>query len=146
MSQGLVWAAIITERLELYSFEELGWLFIFLANTIASAYLYLTVGAIQCRERLLLMSMVFGIVYMPFQLIHLRSLRAEAIANRKDVEAIAPPIGTRIALGLQRAMLVRVPRTDADSWGGLVGLIWMFSYFALIPLWIYCIVRVLSPR
>ena len=35
--QGFVWTAIITERHELYFFEESGWLLIFLANTIASA-------------------------------------------------------------------------------------------------------------
>src|SRR5713226_7429896 len=45
ISQGFVWAAILTEQLEHYSYEELGWVLIFAVNTIASAYLFLTVGA-----------------------------------------------------------------------------------------------------
>ena len=39
ISQGFVWGAILTERLALYFYEELGWAIIFAANTIASAYL-----------------------------------------------------------------------------------------------------------
>ena len=36
------------------------------------------------------------------------------------------------------------PRTDAESWGGIVGLIWMTGYWAtVLPLWVYCIVSVL---
>jgi hypothetical protein len=37
ISQGFVWAAILTEQLKLYYYEELGWALIFVANTIASA-------------------------------------------------------------------------------------------------------------
>lgn len=53
ISQGFVWAAILTEQLEHYSYEELGWVLIFAVNTIASAYLFLTVGALGNREVLL---------------------------------------------------------------------------------------------
>ena len=38
ISQAFVWAAILTEELEFYYFEELGWALIFVVNTIASAY------------------------------------------------------------------------------------------------------------
>jgi hypothetical protein len=41
--QVLVWVAVLTEQREFYHYEELGWALIFAANTIASAYLYLTV-------------------------------------------------------------------------------------------------------
>jgi hypothetical protein len=35
------------------------------ANTIASAYLYLTVGALGGREVLLQLNLLFGLVYLP---------------------------------------------------------------------------------
>src|SRR5262249_49479362 len=44
ISQALVWAAILTGRLALYFYEELGWALIFAANTVASAYLYFHPG------------------------------------------------------------------------------------------------------
>src|SRR5262245_15407896 len=42
MSQAFVWMAVLTGRFELYFFEELGWLLIFIANTAAAANLYFT--------------------------------------------------------------------------------------------------------
>ena len=36
ISQAFVWSAILTKRLHLYFYEELGWLVIFAANTAAS--------------------------------------------------------------------------------------------------------------
>jgi len=40
---------------------------------------------------------------------------------------------------------VRNPRTDAESWGGIVGVIWMTAYWAtLLPMWVYYIVRMLA--
>ena len=45
ISQGFVWAAILTEQLDFFYYEEVGGALIFTANTIASVYLYLTVGA-----------------------------------------------------------------------------------------------------
>ena len=87
ISQGFVWAAILTEQFELYFYEELGWALIFAANTIASAYLYLTVGALGGREVLLKLNLLFGIVYLPWQVIHLASLRANAKRNRGRTES-----------------------------------------------------------
>jgi hypothetical protein len=139
ISQCFVWAAILTERAGLYFYEELGWGLIFVANTIASAYLYLTVGALGGREILLELNLLFAIIYLPFQLIHLRTLRANAKRHRA---AGSPSIS--LVTGLKRAILVKNRRTDPKSWGGLVGIVWMTSYVAtLVPAWMYCIVRVL---
>ena len=69
--------AELTERLELYFYEESGWLLIFTANAIASAYLYMTVGgALGDRAILLVLNMLFGLAYLPFETLHLASLRA----------------------------------------------------------------------
>jgi hypothetical protein len=143
VSQVLVWAAVLTEQLEFYFYEELGWANIFAANTIASAYLYLTVGTLGGKQVLLLLNLLFGAVYLPWQVMHLRFLRANA--RRSGVKTGAgSPIVQRLATGLQRSIRVRNPRCDAESWGGLIGLIWMTAYWAtIIPLWVYYIVRVL---
>ena len=143
VSQGLVWAAILTERLQLYYYEELGWALIFVVNTIASAYLYLTVRALGGREVLLQLNLLFGIVYLPWQVIHLTTLRANARRSRGSSEAGRPTLWT----GLKRSVRVRTRRTDSDSWGGFIGLTWMTAYWAtLIPMWVYYIVKVLCPH
>jgi hypothetical protein len=147
ISQGFVWAAILTEQFDLYYYEELGWALIFAANTIASAYLYRTAGVLGGKEVLLQLNVLFGIVYLPFEVIHLATLRANASRDSGKAEAGSESIAMRLATGLSRAVRVKVRRTDADSWGGLVGLTWMTGYWAtVIPIWVYYIVEVLCPR
>ena len=138
ISQGFVWGAILTHRLRLYFFEELGWFVLFLANTAASVWLLATADAGDARL-LLWLNVGFGAGYLPWQLAHLRSLRGEADAGG------AARIGCRE--GLHRALHERQPRTDADAWGGAIGLTWMVAYWAtLIPAWVYLVARVLSER
>jgi hypothetical protein len=147
ISQCFVWAAILTEQLDFYCYEELGWALIFVANTVASAYLYFTVGTLAGREVLLRLNLLFGIVYLPWQVIHLTSLRANARRNSGKRGENSTSISRRLAAGLKRALRVKTRRTDPDSWGGLIGLTWMTSYWAtLIPMWVYCIVKVLCPQ
>jgi hypothetical protein len=137
VSQVFVWAAILTGRLALYFYEELGWAFIFGANTIASAYLYFRVGAPVSHPVLLQLNLLFGALYLPWQLLHLRMLRDNAKRGLVDRETG----------GLLRALRVRKRRTDAESWGGPVGLSWMFGYWAtIIPAWVYAIVSLLAAR
>jgi hypothetical protein len=148
LSQGFVWAAILTEQFELYYYEELGWALIFVANTITSAYLYRTVGAaLGGRQVLLQLNLLFGTVYLPWQVIHLTTLRASAKRNSGKTGAGSPSISMRLATGLKRSVREKTRRTDADSWGGLIGLTWMTGYWAtLIPMWVYYIVRVLCAH
>jgi hypothetical protein len=136
ISQVLVWAAILEGRRALYFYEELGWGFIFAANTTASAYLCFRAGAPATPPIVLQLNLLFGAVYLPWQLLHLRMLRANAGASIDGASD-----------GLQRAIRVRNRRTDAESWGGLVGLSWMIGYWAtIIPAWVYGIVLLLSAR
>jgi len=147
ISEGFVWAAILTEQLDLYYYEELGWALIFVTNAIASAYLLLTVGAHGDREVLLMLNLLFGIAYLPWQVIHLTTLRASARRDRGRTGVDSSSIWLRLGTGLKQAVRVKNRRTDADSWGGLIGLIWMTGYWAtLIPTWMYYIVRVLCPH
>ena len=99
ISQGFVWAAVLTEQLKLYYYEELGWALIFAANTIASAYLYLTVDALGGREVLLQLNLLFGTVYLPWQVIHLTTLRASARRNSGSTGAGSPSFSMRLATG-----------------------------------------------
>jgi len=118
VSQVLVWGAVLTGRLVLYFYEELGWAVIFAANTIASAVLVL-----RGEPHLLLyLNLVFGLLYLPWQAIHLRMLRANA---RAKVVADTP---------------TKQRRTDGEAWGGVIGLSWMAGYWAtVIPAWVYCV-------
>jgi hypothetical protein len=145
ISQLFVWGAILTGRLALYFYEELGWAVIFVANTIASAYLYLTVDGLGDRETLLQLNLLFGLVYLPWQLIHLRALRADARKRDESTEP-APPVTRRlVSRNLHRSLHQRNRATDAASWGGLVGLTWMTAYWAtLIPMWVYEVVQLAS--
>jgi hypothetical protein len=144
VSQGFVWGAILTGRPSLYFFEEVGWGLIFVANTIASAYLYATTEVHGGRELLLQLNLLFGIVYLPWQLIHLRALGADARKN--EASAPNPPVTRSLLAGqLRRSFHERNRATDAASWGGLVGLTWMTAYWAtLIPMWVHQVVQILA--
>jgi hypothetical protein len=137
VSQGFVWGAILTGRLALYFYEELGWALIFGANSVASAFLYWTVESFGGREILLRLNLLFGLVYLPWQFTHLRALRADARAG-DEREVLTWKL---VASRLRRSFHERNQSTDAVSWGGLVGLTWMTSYWAsLIPLWVHQVV------
>ena len=137
ISQVLAWAAVLTGRLALYFHEELGWGLIFAANTIASADLWLRGGVAADDAVLLQLNLLFGAVYLPWQLLHLRTLRANARPGSVDAASD----------GVLGALRVRNRRTDAESWGGVLGLTWMIGYWAtIIPAWVYGIVVLLGLR
>ncbi len=137
-SQVCVWTAVLTGQFRYYFYEELGWLLIFIVNTVISAYLYLTTHAHGGRELLLQLSLVFGAAYLPWQYLHLGVLRANG-------EARATPVTGGLAHGLRRAIELKNQRTDAESWGGIVGMIWMAGYWAtLIPAWLFYMVVVFA--
>jgi len=136
ISQVLVWAALLTGRRMLYFYEELGWALIFAANTAASAYLCFLAGARTSPPIVLQLNLLFGAVYLPWQFFHLRMLRVDASDSNVGLSG-----------GLLRAIRVRNRRIDAESWGGLVGLTWMFGYWAtVIPAWVYGIVLLFADR
>jgi hypothetical protein len=144
ISQCLVWGAILTEQFSLYFYEELGWANIFAINTAVSGYLSVTIQGPGSAKWLLYLSLLFGAGYLPWQLFHLRALRAQA--NRSDAIDRTGRANPTLKEGLARSLRVRNPRRDADAWGGLIGLTWMTGYFAtLIPLWVHTIV-VISSR
>lgn len=137
VSQGFVWSAILTQRLRFYFFEEVGWWVIFAANTLASVFLYFSPGTPASGILLVKLNLFFGLGYLPWQIIHLRSLSKEADGGSAS--------GVNWREGLREAMHERQPRTDAAAWGGLIGLTWMVAYWAtLIPLWVYTVADVIA--
>ena len=145
ISQVFVWAAVLTGRLMLYFYEELGWALIFIANTVVSAWLYRGADAFTGSHILLELNLAFGALYLPWQFFHLRFLHANA---QKDTgSAAAGVLSTQLLAGLKRAIQVKNRRTDAESWGGWIGLSWMTAYWvALIPVWAYTIIKTLHAQ
>ena len=130
VSQICVWGAILSGRVALYFHEELGWLLIFVLATIASAYLLLAADEPAHGRTLLQLNLAFALVYLPFQVLNLRALR-----ERVRSEPLVPG-------GLRRALFAYRRATDAESWGGLIGLSWMTGYWAtLVPLWLSRVVE-----
>ena len=145
ISQCFVWGAILTGRLALYFWEELGWAILVAANAVASAGLYPDRHALGDAGILVQINLLFGLGYLPWQLAHLRLQIADA---RRAGETLRPATRLSWALvaeGLRRSIRERRRTTDATAWGGLVGLTWMAGYFAtLLPLWANQIVAVFS--
>jgi hypothetical protein len=145
ISQCFVWGAILTGRLAFYFWEELGWAILIAANAIASAALLPNRAALGDAAIFLTINLVFGVVYLVWQVANLRLQVADA---RRAGETLRP--WTRVSWrqlgeGLRRSIHERHPTTDATAWGGLVVLLWMAGYFAtLLPLWAHRIVVVFS--
>jgi hypothetical protein len=145
ISQFFVWGAILTGRLALYFWEELGWAVLVAANAAASAGLYATRDGLGDAVDLIRINLLFGVVYLSWQVANLRLQIADA---RRAGETLRP--ATRLSRkllgeGLRRSILERNRTTDPTAWGGLVGPTWMLGYFAtLLPLWASRIVAVFS--
>ena len=143
VSQGFVWTAILTGRYRLYVYEEVGWGLLFLGNTVGATWL-LAAGTSNDDSRLLLiMALVFGAGYLPWQAFHLRFL-----AKNADTQEAGPTpevAAASMADRVRAALFVRERTTSGESWGGIIGATWMAAYWVLIiPVWMHVILRVLS--
>jgi len=145
ISQGFVWAAILSGRFALYFWEELGWAILVAANALASLGLYSNADALGDAVILLQINLAFGVVYLGWQV---ANLRLQIVDARRAGESLRPTLrGARMRLreGLRRSLQERHPTTDATAWGGLIVLLWMAGYFAtLLPLWAHRILVVFS--
>jgi hypothetical protein len=142
ISQYFVWGAILTQKQILYFYEEMGWGIIFILYTIASAMLYCKLDNLGGRELLLQLNLLFGILYLPWQCIHLKSICLR-IKDEKVNENLHKSITWNLLKqGLYRSILVKNHTVKPKDWGGVVGMTWMFAYWAtLIPAWLFLIIR-----
>jgi hypothetical protein len=145
ISQLFVWGAILTGRLALYFWEELGWAILVAANAIASAGLYPIRDRLGAAAIFLSINLLFALVYLSWQVANLRLQIADARRAGETLRPATPVSWALLGEGLRRSMRERNRTTDADAWGGLVGMLWMAGYFAtLLPLWANQIVVVFS--
>ena len=145
LSQCFVWGAILLRRERYYYFEELGWFIIFVVNTLISIILLLNSSGYQEYKILIHLNIIFGIVYLPWQIIHLKSISSR-VAKYKLMNINEDSASMNLVMNnLNKSIFERNKTTDPESWGGLVGLSWMISYWiTLIPVWIYYILLTFS--
>ena len=142
ISQYFVWFAILTERQKLYFYEELGWGVIFVIYTVASAILYGTLDLPGSWKLLLELNLLFGVLYLPWQFFHLKALRLRA-KHQKINEMHTNISWSLLKKGLYQSIQMKNLTTHSEAWGGALGMTWMIGYFAaLIPVWIYLILRI----
>jgi hypothetical protein len=140
-AQFFVWSAILSGRLVLYFWEELGWAIVFAANAVASVGLYSTRDALGDAATLLHMNVLFGLAYLPWQVANLRLQIADARRAGETLRPATRVSWTFLGEGLRRSIRDRNRTTEATAWGGPVGLVWMTGYFAtLLPMWVNQIV------
>ena len=141
ISQCFVWSAILTGRLIFFYYEELGWANLYALNTIASAYLCLTVDLPSEAGILLRLNLLFGLFYLPWQFLHLRALHSDAKQSHARDKQETGISWKLLKDGLWQSIHVRKQTSDAEAWGGIIGLTWMTGYWAaLIPMWVHQIV------
>jgi hypothetical protein len=145
ISQLFVWGAILTGRLALYFWEEIGWAILVAANAVASAGLHPSRGALGEAGIFIHVNLLFGLVYLAWQVANLRLQIVDASRAGETLWPATHVTPRLLADGLRRALRERNPTTNASAWGGLVGVLWMTGYFAtLLPLWAHRIVVVFS--
>jgi len=142
ISQCFVWCAILTERQKFYFYEELGWAVIFVIYTAASAILYGTSGRLGSWELLLELNLLFGVLYLPWQFFHLKSLQLRPMSQKINEDMHTGISWSLLKKGLIQSIQVKNLTTRPEAWGGVIGMTWMIGYFvAVIPVWIYLILR-----
>ena len=143
VSQCFVWGGILTGRLILYVYEELGWGIIFIINTMVSAYLYATIENFSGHQLLIHLHLLFGIVYLPWQLVHLNALRLDAQKKEKHVDSKEWITWSILVMGLYQSIQIKNQSSQLQDWGGLVGIIWATAYWATVmPVWVYLIITI----
>ncbi|MDP6936029.1 MAG: hypothetical protein QGF36_01220 [Candidatus Marinimicrobia bacterium] len=142
VSQVFVWAAIIFKHRILYFYEEIGWFIIYSINTGVSLFILLNTTGSTGGDLLLYLNIIFGAGYLPWQFFHLKFLLKDGYNQRN--ENLPQPIisWSEFLNGIQNSITVMHPSTHSGDWGGIIGITWMFGYWAIImPGWIYLIMK-----
>ena len=89
---------------------------------------------------LLELNLLFGVLYLPWQFFHLKALRLRAKGQKTNMHGVIS--WSLLKKGLYQSIKIKNHTTQPEAWGGVLGITWMIGYFAaLIPVWIYVILR-----
>ena len=142
VSQVFVWSAIFFQHRILYFYEEIGWFIIYSINTGVSLFILLNTTGSTGGDLLLYLNIIFGAGYLPWQFFHLKFLLKDGYNQRN--ENLPQPIisWSEFLNGIQNSITVMHSSTHSGDWGGIIGITWMFGYWAIImPAWIYLIMK-----
>ena len=139
-SQFFCWGAILLKYERFYFYEEFGWFVIFFINTILSIVL-LSLDLSNAHYSLIIINIVFGVLYLPWQILHLKSI-TKRINSNPEIKAQEFIIDlSKIKYELKSSINDRKVSFDSNDWGGVVGMMWMYGYWILlIPVWMFYII------
>ena len=143
ISQFFVWSAIIFQRSIWYFYEEVGWFIIYAINTVVSIYIYFTFLDFDGRELLLYLNIIFGLGYIPWQFFHLKGLLRVGKRHELERSPITGMSWRLFNIGINNSIIKKHHSNRSDDWGGVIGITWMFGYWAVImPAWLYTIIKI----
>ena len=91
---------------------------------------------------LVILNIIFGILYLPWQVFHLKSI-LNRIKGNKDIQNQSIQFNKeKMKMELNNSFHERKVTYEQSDWGGVVGIMWMYGYWILIiPIWVFYIVR-----
>ena len=142
-SQFFCWGAILLKYERFYFYEEFGWFVIFFINTILSIAM-LSLDLSNAHHSLIIINIVFGALYLPWQVLHLKSI-TKRINNNPEIKAQEFKVdSSKVKVELKSSINDRKLSFESNDWGGVVGMMWMYGYWILfIPVWMFYIILII---
>jgi hypothetical protein len=131
VAQCLVWSSLLLQTDSLMWFEEALWAAMFVINSAINVAFH----AAGQSSTLISLSLVFGTLYLPWQL----GLHLPSIASRGDPPLVGAVSWARVKKGAAKAAFEQRQSKDSGDWGWMVGAVWMSAYWILMPLWMVMI-------
>jgi hypothetical protein len=143
ISQFFCWGAILLKYERFYFYEEFGWFIIFFINTILSIVM-LSLDLSNAHYSLIIISMVFGSLYLPWQVLHLKSI-TNRINTNPEIKAQEFKMNlSKVKFEFKSSIYDRKVSFDINDWGRVVGMMWMYGYWILfIPVWMFYIILII---
>ena len=143
VSQFFCWGAILLKYERFYFYEEFGWFVIFFINTILSIAM-LSLDLSNAHHSLIIINIVFGALYLPWQVLHLKSI-TKRINTNPEIKAQEFNMDlSKVKLEFESSINDRKVSYESNDWGGVVGMMWMYGYWILfIPVWMFYIILII---
>ena len=143
ISQFFCWGAILLKYERFYFYEEFGWFVIFFINTILSIVM-LSLDLSNAHHSLIIINIVFGALYLPWQVLHLKSITKRINIILKSKLKNSKWIYQKLKWNLKSSINDRKVSFESNDWGGVVGMMWMYGYWILfIPVWMFYIILII---